>query len=204
MRFILIINYLCFLRYNCTITTCIGVNLSCLRIFFLTFSSLLLSQVYPSGKIGLENNHSHSKQGWLGLKGEAFPTALYLGMYTNHWNRGRFGTWNISNNETFGICIKGLMISKSKNSFHDDMYALSIQRNIYKKYFTNSGIVGATLGYRVGLVHGYDSRLIALARYTPVLPFASFLVNLEYGFFGAELAWTGIVLSGLLYFKLIF
>jgi hypothetical protein len=42
------------------------------------------------------------------------------------------------------------------------------------------------VGYRVGLVTGYDERLFALANYTPVLPFAGLLVSADIGPLGIE------------------
>ena len=48
------------------------------------------------------------------------------------------------------------------------------------------GRVDVGVGYRVGLVTGYDERLFALANYTPVLPFAGLLVSADIGPLGIE------------------
>jgi hypothetical protein len=55
--------------------------------------------------------------------------------------------------------------------------------------------VGATVGYRIGFVTGYDGRLMPLARETPVLPLAQPFAVVEIKHVGIEVSYTFVVIS---------
>ena len=59
------------------------------------------------------------------------------------------------------------------NSYDERTFILGIERNWLS---LRRGLLGIGLGYRVGLISGYDERLMELARHTPVLPFGGVLL----------------------------
>ena len=46
------------------------------------------------------------------------------------------------------------------------------------------------VGYRAGLIRGYDTRLFEVAGKTPVLPFAGAVALLRLGPIGGEVSWV--------------
>ena len=57
-------------------------------------------------------------------------------------------------------------------------------------------VVEFSLGYRVGIVRGYDRRFVELAERWPVLPAAEIVTALRYRRIGVALSFAGIVASG--------
>jgi hypothetical protein len=57
------------------------------------------------------------------------------------------------------------------------------------------GFIGAMLGFRTGLVYGYDRRLGWLADKYPILPFAQPVVYARFGPLTAEFNYTWVVAS---------
>ncbi len=69
------------------------------------------------------------------------------------------------------------------NSYDQRTFILGIERNWFA---LRRGIFGLGTGYRVGLITGYDERLIGIARHTPVLPFAGILAWTQVGPIGLD------------------
>lgn len=69
------------------------------------------------------------------------------------------------------------------NSYDVRTFILGIERSWLS---LRRGVFGAGAGYRVGLITGYDERLIGLARHTPVLPFGGVLVWTQVGPVGID------------------
>ncbi len=59
------------------------------------------------------------------------------------------------------------------NSYDERTFALGIERD-WLRFGVAETAVG--VGYRVGLIAGYDERLVEIAGHTPVLPFAGVVV----------------------------
>lgn len=64
------------------------------------------------------------------------------------------------------------------NSYGERTVALGVERNWFHR---GRGRAGLGVGYRVGLIAGYDERLVEIARHTPVLPFGGVVVWARYG-----------------------
>lgn len=69
------------------------------------------------------------------------------------------------------------------NSYDERAFIAGIERSWAS---TRPGTVEAGVGYRVGLVTGYDERLIAWAKHTPVLPFGGLLLWSDVGPLGVD------------------
>jgi hypothetical protein len=114
---------------------------------------------------------------------------LYVGMWTIHFrdlDRGIDNNWLLA--LSWGPIYGGTFI----NSFGKRAYSVGVQRAVAR---WNSRIVSAGLGYRVGLVTGYDERLFPLAGETPVLPLFQPLITLDASRLGLELSYSGVIAS---------
>lgn len=64
------------------------------------------------------------------------------------------------------------------NSYDDRSFIVGLERY----WFTGrASVMKFGLGYRAGLLTGYDERLMAVAKYTPVLPFGGLLGWVDIG-----------------------
>jgi hypothetical protein len=112
---------------------------------------------------------------------------LYVGMWTTHLahvSRGLEANWLL------GVGWRGYFGGTFVNSFGGRGFALAIERSVVR---ADEGRVVRGLGYRLGLVTGYDERLVGLAGLTPVLPAFQLTGDVAVGRTGLELAWTGKV-----------
>jgi len=69
------------------------------------------------------------------------------------------------------------------NSYDQRTFILGVERNWLA---LRRGEAAFGLGYRVGLIAGYDERLVEIARHTPVLPFAGLLIWTQLGPVGLD------------------
>lgn len=69
------------------------------------------------------------------------------------------------------------------NSYDERTFILGIERSWAS---VRRGILGLGIGYRVGLITGYDERLFELAGHTPVLPFGGLLIWTQVGRVGLD------------------
>jgi hypothetical protein len=90
------------------------------------------------------------------------------------------------------ITWRGLYGGSFVNSFGDRAFTAGIERPLLRSadHTVTSGV-----GYRLGLVTGYDERLLGLASKLPVLPLLQLMGDLAVGRTGVELAWTAKVAS---------
>lgn len=130
-----------------------------------------------------------------GPRSEAAPalsTRVYLAMVTAHVRDPSSGAqWN----SLVGVSARGFYGATFLNSYGDRGFAGGIQRSLT----TGSNSTTRTgLGYRVGVVTGYDERFLAIASSLPALPFAQLLASLDHRNVGVELAYAGLVASVLM------
>lgn len=115
--------------------------------------------------------------------------SLYLGMWTSHFRHLREG---LANNWLVGFGWKGYYAGTFINSYGHRAFTAGIERIVTR---APGGSVVPMLGYRLGLISGYDSRFLAIAGKTPVLPMLQLTGALELGPTGVGLAWSGLVAS---------
>lgn len=116
-------------------------------------------------------------------------TRLYLGMWSTHLRDLGGG---LHGNAVLGVAFRGFYAATFINSFGDRSLAAGIQRGLTTP---QRGTLTAALGYRAGLVTGYDERLFGIGDKLPALPFAQLVGSLDYRNVGLELAYAGIVAS---------
>jgi len=112
---------------------------------------------------------------------------VHVGMWTTHLRRLRGG---VDANWLMAVGWRGLYGGTFVNSFGNRSFAAGIERSVVR---AEGGAVARGLGYRLGLVSGYDERLLGLAGKTPVLPALQVMGDVAMGRTGLELAWAGKV-----------
>ncbi|MGH7471932.1 MAG: hypothetical protein ACRENP_28610 [Longimicrobiales bacterium] len=117
----------------------------------------------------------------------AMRTRVYVGMWSTHLrdlNRGLLG------NSLIGLAYRGYYAATFINSFGDRAVAVGIQRSFSPG---KPGWLTTALGYRVGLLTGYDERLFGIGHISPLIPFGQIVGNLDCRNLGVELAYAGVV-----------
>ena len=117
------------------------------------------------------------------------PTRLYFGMWTEHLKRPGIA---LDNNWLVGLAHRGFFGATFKNSFGRRAFTAGYQRALIS---SSHGLLTTSLGFRVGAVTGYDGRFMRLARDLPVLPLISAYGNVDVGRVGVEVAYTFVVVS---------
>jgi hypothetical protein len=114
---------------------------------------------------------------------------LYFAMWTIHFRDLERG---LKNNWLLAVSWGRIYGATFINSFGRRAYSAGVQRAVAR---WNWPIISAGLGYRVGLVTGYDERLFPLAGETPVLPVLQPLITLDAKRLGLELSYSGVIAS---------
>ncbi|HUE96197.1 MAG TPA: hypothetical protein VMN39_06035 [Longimicrobiaceae bacterium] len=142
------------------------------------FTAALIFTAFPS--TGGAQQASPETQSHYGVR-------LHIGMWTSHLgnvSKGLDANWLVA------MGWRGLYGGTFVNSFGRRAFAVGIERPLVRD---DGGGVNTGLGYRFGLVTGYDERLIGLAAKTPVLPALQVMGDVAVGRTGLELAWAGKV-----------
>ncbi len=125
---------------------------------------------------------------------DGFPTRVYFGMWTTHL---KYDVITLENNWMFGLTTRGYFAATFRNSFDRRAFAAGLQRSIVT---THDRPIDLSLGYRLGLISGYDGRFMRIALDTPVMPLIQPFVTLEAGRLGVEVSYTFVVVSAALSF----
>ncbi len=133
---------------------------------------------------------------WQKLRGVPATTTLYGGMVTFHFNpNSRDDNWN---NQLIALSMDGYFAGTLVNSYHDRAYAAGIQRIVYRQAITPT--LNQSIGYRLGLISGYDKRMASIAEHVPLMPFPQVIYDLSWHHIGIEFSWCLVTASaGLLY-----
>ncbi len=116
------------------------------------------------------------------------PSTLYLGMWTKHFHPG------ITNNQMVAVNFRGYFAGTFLNSWHDRSYAAGIERSVHHGNMGDTGTY--SVGYRLGAINGYDSRLIRGAGSTPVVPFIQIIGNASWKRVGVQGSYCWLVFTG--------
>ena len=114
---------------------------------------------------------------------------VYVGMWTIHFRDLGGG---FQQNWTLGVAWRGMIAGTFINSYGDRAYLAGLQGTMARG---SDGTVVPRLGYRVGLLTGYDDRFLPIASKVPALPMVQLLGGLDSRGAGVELAWAGLVSS---------
>ena len=122
---------------------------------------------------------------------------IFLGMWTFH----PFGDdpFLPESNNGLGLQYGGVFGFTCVNSFARRTYAVGVERIWFE---AQRGRFGVMLGYRAGLIHGYDTELLRVEGETPILPFAGTVALLRLGPVGGEVSWVyqAVSLVGAVFF----
>jgi hypothetical protein len=150
--------------------------------------ALLLLVVVPLGASARQVGAMSAPGDEPGAEHSADPR-LYVGMWTLHFrdlDRGLDNNWLLA--LSWGRIYGGTFI----NSFGRRAYSVGVQETVAR---WSAGIVSLGLGYRAGVVTGYDERLFPLAGKTPVLPVLQPLITLDGNRLGLEVSYSGVIAS---------
>jgi hypothetical protein len=114
---------------------------------------------------------------------------LYVGMWTMHFREMERG---LDNNWVLGMSWGNVYGATFMNSFGKRAYSAGLQGSLVR---WDTSPVALGLGYRAGLITGYDERFISWAGKTPVLPLVQPLVHLDGKRLGLELSYSGVIAS---------
>jgi hypothetical protein len=126
----------------------------------------------------------------------ALRTRIYVGMWTSHVRDPARG---VDANSLLGVAWRGWFGGTFINSYGDRAVSAGLQRNFTR---TADKSLTASVGYRAGVVTGYDERFLPLAERTPVMPFAQLIGAIDHRKIGAELAYAGLTASVIVSWKL--
>lgn len=127
---------------------------------------------------------------WHGWGGAAEPARLFGGLWVVHVGRQ---DKSAGQHYGAGIAWRGWYATTFMSSQGRRVWGLAISR---VPILARAGVAEFSLGYRVGVVRGYDGRFVALADRWPVLPAGEIVTALRYRRIGVALSFAGIVASG--------
>ena len=119
----------------------------------------------------------------------AMRTRVYFGMWSTHLRDVAEG---LQNNSLLGIAYHGYYAATFINSFGDRALSAGLQRSFSGG---GSGVLSKALGYRAGILTGYDHRFFGLGDKLPAIPFVQLLGNFDFRNAGVEIGYSGIVAS---------
>ena len=133
--------------------------------------------------------HSEEKQQdfWDFLWGVPAENSINLGMWSYHFidNDDSYRTTH----NLIAITYKGIFAGTFENSKDDRTWTAGIQRDVYR---TNLGVLSVDIGYRLGLMYGYETMEIADSGIFPLLQVYS---DLRYKMVGVQFSWAGSVVT---------
>ena len=133
------------------------------------------------------NMTPHQRSLWEKVKGKPSNDALLLEMLVWHFREHsrKNDRWN---SQLLGVLYKGIYATTFLNSFSDRAFGCGVSRDYYQKHLSKNSEID--LGYKLGIVTGYDVRMMPLAKYTPVLPVIMPSLDFRYRRANVELSWV--------------
>lgn len=110
---------------------------------------------------------------------------VFLGMWTFHPFEP--DPFDLQRNGGLGVQFRSFFGFTCVNSFERRTWVVGVERSWIE---AERGPFGVLLGFRAGLIRGYDTDLFQVAGQTPVLPFAGVLALLHLGPVGGEVSWV--------------
>ncbi|MGY3802742.1 hypothetical protein ACWNT8_01555 [Pigmentibacter ruber] len=134
------------------------------------------------------------------LWGKPGKDAVYLGMWSFHLsllvNQGAEENWQ---HDLLAVAYSGFIAGTFINSFHDRCYVFALHRSLYRTGDKNG--FSTDLGYNLGVVKGYDGRLISIADELKYLPFFQVTYDISWKMLGLQLSYVGTVLTAGFYIE---
>lgn len=127
---------------------------------------------------------------WNAWSGPSSHDRLYLGLWSAHTFESDFP--DFFSNRALGLQYSSLFGVSFVNSYGDRSLAVGAERSWLR---WSAGPLHTMLGFRAGLIYGYDEKLVSVAGLTPVLPLLQPVAMLRFGAFGADVGWVPRVMS---------
>ena len=126
---------------------------------------------------------------WMGWSRASRQDRLLPAMWTLHVHHIDDG---LSNDSLLGVIYRGLYAGTFQTTHGPRAYSVGLEREWLS---ASRGPIGGMLGFRTGLVYGYDGRLGWMAEALPILPFAQPVAYGRVGRLTADLTYTWVVVS---------
>lgn len=126
---------------------------------------------------------------WRGLRGTAEPNRIYLGIWALHLKRPEDG---LSQHHLIGASWRGLYAATFMNTHERRTWSAGVGRAVVA---VEGGEGSFMLGYRAGLLAGYDHRLMEIAERWPAIPAGQVTADVRYRRFGMQAGWSWIVVT---------
>lgn len=133
-------------------------------------SLILLAFILPAARTAASSPATNDSTD---AKPAAMQTRLYFGMWSTHLRDLNHG---LASNSMVGFAFRGVYGATFINSFGDRAVAGGLQRSFSP---ARVGNITTWLGYRVGLITGYDERLFGIGDKLPAVPFAQFTAGID-------------------------
>ena len=121
------------------------------------------------------------------LLGQPGEDTIMLGMWSYHFvdDDDSYQTTN----DLLAFSYKGYYAGTFKNSHNDQTWSLGFERDVYR---TELNFLSVSIGYRAGIMYGYETMQIFD---TKLFPLFQVYTNLVYKHAGVQLTWAGSVLT---------
>lgn len=125
------------------------------------------------------------------LWGEKEPSTLYLGMWSTHLTDPDL---DVQNNWLIALNIEGFFLGTFINSYDERSWAAGIERRVWSIGKQNG--LNASLGYRLGLMTGYEERFTMFFGHSPIILFPELISNIAYKNVGFQIGYSWTVVTG--------
>jgi hypothetical protein len=126
---------------------------------------------------------------WLGFRGAPEPNRLYLENWALHLKRMNDG---LSAHHLLGATWRGFYLATFVNTHDRRTWTAGVGRYLV-------GFQGSEgsfqMGYRAGLVRGYDHQLMEIAERWPAIPAAQITADARFRRVGMQAGWSWIVVT---------
>ncbi len=120
---------------------------------------------------------------------------VYAGMWTFHF---RWQESGIKRNPVLALSWNGVFVGTFVNTYEVRTFTAGYQEELLEVEVSG---VRLGLGYRAGLMTGYDERLHPLADRSPVFPLVQGRLNADTRWGGFEVTYAGIIATGAVYLR---
>jgi hypothetical protein len=124
---------------------------------------------------------------WLGFRGAPEPNRLYLGIWALHLKRMEDG---LSAHHLLGVTWRGFYLATFMNTHERRTWSAGIGRYLVALEGSEGSF---QMGYRAGLLAGYDHQLMAIAEKWPAIPAAQITAAARFRGVGMQAGWSWVV-----------
>lgn len=154
----------------------------CLLLFFFSYNAIANTTNLT------QQTETNTTSWWSAIVGCPAPEPrLHIGMWSKHFTPKDRN----NQNDLFGIGYKGLFAGTLVNSYYVRAYAIGMERFWFTKQLSVKHDISYQLGYRLGLVTGYqghDLTGIQSLRDSPVIPFVQAIFDVNWKHLGWEVS----------------